>query len=210
MHPKNFIREDSLSKKNRYLVDDRFDFLNASFYPDTPKIGFEIERSSINDLFPLKERNADVAVAADKCEAVTIADQVILLPVQLNDLKDEVESSKEILDLDDNWDYEGAKKIDESVYLSSIKFLISYSSYIYNNSRIIIDTPEINPCSDGSIDLSWRSTKLRLLINFKLSTDQVKANFYGDLYDPEKSRQGYIDLTQFDTSFAEWMKQLEK
>src|SRR5690606_12440504 len=146
-------------------------------------------------------------VTLDKSASINIGDRTFSLPIRLKEIREEIESSMEIPKLEDNWDQEGAKKVEDSVYLSSIDFLVNYSTYIYNNSRIIIDAPEINPCADGSIDLSWRSAKLRLLINFKPSADGIKANFYGDLYDPAKSMQGYIDLTQFQNSFAEWMKQ---
>src|SRR3546814_6608628 len=89
----------------------------ASQKQKVPKRG-----GSIKDLASLKDLGAKVT--PNKSESINIGDRTFSLQSQLKDIREEIESSMEKLTLTDNWDQEGAKKIEDSVYLSSIDFKI--------------------------------------------------------------------------------------
>jgi len=120
----------------------------------------------------------------------------------------EIKDSTQILELEENWDDEGAKKVQESIFIEAVKFLLNYSNFIYKNFDIIISTPEINPCIDGSIDLSFRNQNARLLINIQEENEKLNAVFYGDLYDNKIPIKGNVPTKGVFEHLAHWMKNL--
>jgi len=126
------------------------------------------------------------------------------------DLVEEINDSKKILLLEDNWDYLGASSISQDLYMETIRFLLMYSMYIYENyQKTVIQSPEINPCSNGTIDLSWRTQKARMLINVKKKGDVFLASFYGYYTENRLPQEGFIDMNKVDQSRALWMKELK-
>lgn len=131
-------------------------------------------------------------------------------PLALKDISEELEYSKYILDLNEsNWDEEGAIGITSELYLEVIKFVTSYSKYILSLG-VVIDKPEVNPLINGSIDISWRAPKARLLVNFRVIDGKIIAKFYGDLYQNMTDKSGFINTESLDLALIEWMKQLKK
>lgn len=120
----------------------------------------------------------------------------------------EIKDAIQILELEENWDDEGAKKIQEPVFIEAVSFLLNYSDFIYKNFGVIISTPEINPCIDGSIDLSFRSQNARLLINIQKENERSNAIFYGDLYDNKIPIKGNVPTEGVFEHLAHWMKHL--
>lgn len=137
-----------------------------------------------------------------------IGDENISLPFQLNEIAEEIESSEFILDLKDDWDNQGGLPVKREVYFASIKFLIQYSRFLFEKG-VVIDAPEIDPCTDGSVDLSWRTANARLLINFRKTDKGLLAYFYGDLYQNEAPTKGNVPVEMFSESLAVWMKNLK-
>jgi len=133
----------------------------------------------------------------------------VILPEQLRHIYDEIIDSFYILELEQNWDDQGALPIPIEVFRSSIQLLVDYSLAALKVHNTIIDTPEINPGPDGSIDLSWRTNQARLLINVKLVKGETKIRFYRDHYNNEKSNRGDLYLDIIDESFLIWMKFLK-
>ncbi|MFN3489450.1 MAG: hypothetical protein ACK4YV_09965 [Emticicia sp.] len=116
-----------------------------------------------------------------------------------------ISESKTLLSLGDNWDEEGALAIPEDIWKRAIKFLKNYSEYILQDKFISIQAPQINPCRDGSIDLSWRTPKARMLINFKNDKSDL-AHYYGDYYNNINSIKGYVKTDEIQEFLATWMK----
>lgn len=189
---KNYLSTGSVSAG--YLADK---FTNKShndclYYRSAEPIGFKIK----GDVKPKL--------------AFSVANLKFEFPETLRHIVDELEYSKYILDLNNkDWDDEGAKPIENELYLKVVKFLGDYSIHLFKNS-CIIDFPEINPLVDGSIDLSWRSKQARLLINFKTVADGIIVKYYGDLYKAMSDISGSINIERLDFPLIEWMKQLRK
>ena len=119
-----------------------------------------------------------------------------------------IEEALYIKSLPDNWDEEGAQKISEEIFTSTAAFLRYCSNYLYIGAGIILPAPEINPCKDGSIDLSWRTGTARLLINIRMQEGALYAFFYGDRYNNKMPIKGNFPLSEFSESLAAWMKYL--
>ncbi|MBV9576521.1 MAG: hypothetical protein JO149_07845, partial [Gammaproteobacteria bacterium] len=138
---------------------------------------------------------------------ININGNAISLPAQFIQIATEIERSKYILNLKENWDEDGASKISEAVWLRSISFLLKYSLFIYKNFGPVIVQPEINPCRNGSIDLSWKTSKARLLVNIT-EEENNKAFYYGDLYNEENPIKGFVSIDEVGEHLATWMKNL--
>jgi len=132
------------------------------------------------------------------------------VPVELNSIIQEIEDSKFIPTLKSDWDNENALPIDEKLYFDVIDFLLEYSTLLFSLHQISIHPPEINPCRDGSIDLSWRTPTVRLIINFKTLNNNTSATFYRDYYNNKNSNKGELILGTIDESFFVWMKLLKQ
>lgn len=152
--------------------------------------------------------------AVDKFIIVEICGQELKLARQLKSIADEIDYSKSLFDLADNWDEQGAKKLEENVYINAVKFLVNYSNYIFTKFQTIIQSPEMGLCPDGSIDISWVTESCRLLVNIKERDGNIYGLFYG--YTSVKKddkiykypKEGAIDLTNIDPLLSQWMLNL--
>lgn len=97
---------------------------------------------------------------------------------QFQDLKAEIEKSKYIIELPDDWDDEGSLKYEEEIYINSIEFLIKSAQEIKDEFDIIIDTPKILHGPEGSIDVLWKNADYKLLLNIPPDENNI-ATFYG-------------------------------
>lgn len=116
-----------------------------------------------------------------------------------------IEQSKHILMLREGWDEEDALPVDKVIWENATSFLKAYVRYFDRKYLTALELPEINPVRDGSIDLEWRTSKGRLLINFNHRNLQ-KASFYGDRYADEDRIKGEISIKGVTAHFALWMK----
>lgn len=94
-----------------------------------------------------------------------------------------IQEEKElILNFPENWDDEGAEGVLPILLEQSIEWLKSYTLAIYENFGIILRIPNIHPCRDNSIDISWLTDKFkigRMLVNLKLIDSQLMFSYYG-------------------------------
>lgn len=141
---------------------------------------------------------------------IDVLGKIYNVPDALFDLVDEINDSKYILDLENNWDEMGAAPINKELYNSAIAFLLLYMTYIYDNhGKIVISTPEINPCSNGTIDFSWKTLKARMLINVSRKSKEYRATFYYYLYNNKHPKEGLIDMLNVEKETAAWMVNLK-
>lgn len=125
-------------------------------------------------------------------------------PFELVHILNEIEDSSNIIDLDKNWDDEGALQISYETWEKASLFISNYSKWIYNNQNIIISEPDIAAVSDGSIDLTWSSEQARLLVNIKAI--EITASYYGDYFTENNNIKGNIPINEINEFFAYWLK----
>jgi len=124
---------------------------------------------------------------------------------ELNHIEKVIEDSKYILNLEDDWDSEGAQQIPEIIFNRAIDFIRKYSKNIFED-EIIISAPIISPLRDGSIDLLWQSSNSRLLLNIK-NTSELTGFFYGalDIHNTKNEVYGNIETDIILPSFKGWL-----
>jgi hypothetical protein len=118
-----------------------------------------------------------------------------------------IEKSTSILKLSACWDGEDAKSIEKGIYFETITYLINLTEHIYKNYNIIISSPEINPCRDGSLDLEWRTSENVLLINLKNDMD-LDIHYYGENKITNNSIKGISKDNSLNEDLCFWMKKL--
>ena len=118
-----------------------------------------------------------------------------------NELFIEIEKSKYILDLEDDYDDEGAESYSKEIWEKSTQFLISNAKNIYKQESKIIDVPSIFHGPDGSIDILWQKEDYRLLIN--IDKNEI-VSFYGDYYREAKKIKGEEKLDQVKSNFLQF------
>ncbi len=101
------------------------------------------------------------------------------LPIEFQDLAEQIKESTSILDFPDNWDDEGSISYKTETLIRAIDFIIKYAIWIWDEKKVIIDTPSILPSTNGSIDLFWKNNESILLINIPTYSGSI-AKFYGD------------------------------
>ena len=83
------------------------------------------------------------------------------------------EASSRLLSLNENWDYDGALKINQECIKNAEKFLIDNLKFF---DPLV---PAIAPYTDGSVDIIFQDSSIRLLIT--ISLDEIYTQ-YVDLY----------------------------
>ncbi len=113
----------------------------------------------------------------------------------MNPILQEIQESFRILTYEESWDDEGASSFEDATFIRAMSFIYSLLNYTSSN----IETPEINPCIDGSIDFSWRTEdKSVLLVNVR----RFDMSYYGCTADKaseiNETVVGPIDFSLFD------------
>jgi hypothetical protein len=140
---------------------------------------------------------------------IRVDDELICrLPVQLYEIKKSIDEAYFMLNLEEDWDDEGGMPVDKFTFVRAIKFLINYSTFLMENYRIFLTPPQLHPGPKGSVDISWRTQKYRMLIN--IPSDPAKqAGYYGDDKNDGDSIKGKIPVEGVKESLASWLKNLK-
>lgn len=92
-----------------------------------------------------------------------------------------IESSRWILDLEDDWDEQGSPAYAKSTWQRACGFLIQQAKLARQLLGRELPPPKIQPGPEASIDIHWKMDQFELLVN--ISSDPSKpATFYGDDY----------------------------
>lgn len=126
----------------------------------------------------------------------------------LHHIYEAINESKHLLELEDDWDEEGALATNEIIYKRSIDILVTYSNYVYEEHGFAIEAPEINLVKDGSIDLEWRSKDYILLINVR-NTKERNIHYYGEEFSKKTIIKGFIDYNEINKDLGFWMQKLK-
>lgn len=93
----------------------------------------------------------------------------------------EIENSRWILDLPDDWDDQGSPKYSFNTWKRATDFLLLQSYFAKNMMGRDLPAPKILPGPAGSLDLHWKMPSFELLVNIP-SEIKKAGTFYGDNY----------------------------
>lgn len=120
-------------------------------------------------------------------------------------IEEAIQQSKKVLLLERGWDEEDALPIPLNTWQFCTHLLRGLADHISHNYATRINTPEINPCIDGSLDLSWKLDRARLLINVRPG-NPATASYYGDYYNDDCQIKGSFEVGTFEEVLADWMQ----
>lgn len=145
-----------------------------------------------NNINKLKQLSDLVHQFRVKVIEISLDDKIIAeVSNDLYDLAEEINSSKYMLEYDNDWDEEGSIGYSKETWIKAIQMIIQYFEFA-KNIGMILKTPKIYHGPNGSIDFLWQTKITRLLVNIPpIQGGQI--TFYGD--DKEGQHfQGIITL----------------
>lgn len=115
-------------------------------------------------------------------------------------LYEEIDKSKYILKLEDNFDDNGSPSYNYETWVRATNFTEKFMKFlIIDNSKKDIEIPHIYHGPEGTIDILLKNENLRLLINIPINQEQP-ATFYGDDFKLRKLK-GSFDTNDSDFSY---------
>ena len=131
---------------------------------------------------------------ANRAERISSADsklrvkvngtEVVQLEHQFVELFREINESKYIMDIPDDYDGSGSRSYKFEVWKSACKFVVDYYTFLYERTGRIPPVPKIYHGPDGSIDIHWDYDQFKLLINIEEASSV--ATFYGSYADGQE------------------------
>ena len=130
--------------------------------------------------------------------------QTATLPEPLRPLAEEIVHSRRILDWPDDFDDEGSPGYDEAVWLRAVEFVVANAVRLWEDRRVVLPPPSIDPGPYGSIDLHWRPPRRELLLNIPVEA-QESVEFFG--HDGAFGRQvkGSLALADDNCWLMQWL-----
>ena len=117
-------------------------------------------------------------------------------------LEEEIQRSQKILDLEEDWDGDGACAYATETWQKAVFFLRNLIGGLPEHALEIEASeeliPEILPGPHGSIDLEWEADRFDLLIN--IPKDGELASYYGDDYG-ENRIKGNLNISAPNPAF---------
>lgn len=158
----------------------------------------------------IKQTFEDFIIYSTKNLTLEIEDLSVKLPNSFEHIASEIERSRYLMSLEEDWDGEGGTSFDYQTWKRAVSFILDYALYLFNNHQnFIIDPPQINPGPETSIDLLWRNDKYRLLVNIP-SNIEDPILYYGDNNLGENSIKGNLKSGPVQEFFALWLKNMTK
>ena len=108
---------------------------------------------------------------------INIRHHEFILPYNLGQISDAILESEYLLDLEEDWDDEGADSTNFETYKNAIDFVISSSKFL-NTYSSKVEKPFIDITRDGSISVQWDTPKATFFIIFKKNNKEY-AYYYG-------------------------------
>ncbi|MGI9105097.1 MAG: hypothetical protein ACR2G4_02485 [Pyrinomonadaceae bacterium] len=118
-------------------------------------------------------------------------------------IKQVIESSRSILNLQNDWDEEGSSGYTVETWGRATRFIRRVALAFKNDMGKWVDAPKITPGPDGSIDVRWKAEKRSLLINFP-ADDTKPADFFGSDKGSD-TVQGTLDLSSQNQWLLIWL-----
>jgi hypothetical protein len=112
--------------------------------------------------------------------------------------------ARELLSLSDDWDGEGALKIQQQTVDRALMILRGALEAVDFGSLPQLLKPDITPLSNGSVDVYWKSDTFTLLINVPAG-DSDTAEFYGSNLGTGYDLRGRIHMDGPNLRFLDWL-----
>ena len=121
-----------------------------------------------------------------------------------SELKKAIETSKQLLEYEDDWDGEGALGYSKPTLDKAEKFLTDNALSFWKDNAVWVITPDFCPGPNGSIDLLWKLKDRELLINIPVDENNL-AGYYGDNSQNGSIIKGKLNLAEKNQWILMWL-----
>ncbi len=193
------------TKSKKEWATDAWKYFNTSsiYKSDTSKFSKNIPKSRFNTCFDphlkIIERIQNVQIQ--------ISDNHFSLPISLNHIAKSIINSQAIMLLENDWDDDGADATNLNTYLKAVSFVVSYSKFIFESLKVVIDYPDIDILRDGSVSVFWETHKATFLIIFKKNDNRYSYFFGNNKVDGIPFKYAIDNQGKIDEITAKWMSQ---
>lgn len=177
----------SVIQKNNYLKEQK-----SISFPNL-KVHFHREASNfVCDFHNFGLFNEALAgVTPERFIEIKLLDKTFRLPCSFEGLKDEIESSKYIIELEEGWgDEEEGEAYDVKMWERTVKSLINMYTTSFNLFNVMPDFPQIYHGPNSSIDILWERYDYQILANFPKEEDK-QISYYGEIFDKESFKGAF-------------------
>ena len=124
--------------------------------------------------------------------------------IEFKELNNEIaKAMKHILGLKDNWDDNSCPSFNQEQWKRAIDYLKKLSKKFFSEYKLIIQTPNILPVADSSIDITWSSQSMDFTINFPNDLKELPC-FYGKDTDGNEI-EGIISTDNLNSVILLWL-----
>lgn len=147
------------NKKDKKTKLDSFNIFEVKYSDIEPHISFEVKKKTLQYKY-------------DEC--------FLEINTELSYLEKSFIDSEYIIQLEDNWDDEGASKYDLQTWYKSLNFVNNYANTLFLDFNKKIIPPKIYHGPSGSIDILFETENYTLLINI------LKKGIYAEYFGKDK------------------------
>nr|WP_199000929.1 hypothetical protein [Flavobacterium sp. ASV13] len=168
----------------------------------------ELYGSNVSELTRAIERIHNLSKASDHLQhSLFRTENFAMLPygvasslIYKGDIEDvlidkEIEKSRYIYGLEDDWDENNSPGYTYDNWLMAVRFVLSFKEWIRENLSKRIQAPKIYHGPQGSIDILWEETEVKIYYNIDGANN--KGSFYSHYGETQKSG-GEFELNEFD------------
>ena len=135
----------------------------------------------------------------------TLVGWLPLRPSHLSRVHQELAEASEMTKWPDDWDGEGAKRIDEDTFFAARNLAEAIGTRLDRSPRFTEGDLQISPGADGSVSLHWFTSSRELLI--VVHEGGVLGEFYGDDRAGDETVKGTAKLAPPPDWIACWLAQ---
>jgi len=167
---------------------------------------FEDEKSQswLKDKIPQEIKNFEVDTYKEYCKTEGSYKQIESSNELPSELKKVIETSKQLLEYEDDWDEEGSLGYSKSTLDKAEKILTDNALTFWKNNAVWVTAPDFCPGPNGSIDLLWKLEDRELLINIPINENNL-AGYYGDNFLNGSVIKGKLNLTEKNEWILMWL-----
>jgi hypothetical protein len=150
----------------------------------------------------------ELASVREEAQKIDLGNVVVVhgisIPKQLRTVATAVLESRKLLELDDDWDDDGAAGFTEATWHRAACFLVRNAVTLACKHGPSVGDVEILPGSNGGLDIDWRLGDRELLIVVP-SDPKSEARFYGDNGREGRQIKGTLDTSDVPAWLLMWM-----
>lgn len=147
-----------------------------------------------------KESKGQVRISAP---STAIQYEHLKIPPELTHFVASAKESEYILNLEDNWDDEGAPAYSREVWRRAVQFLFASATDLLRGSGGTVPAPVISHGPNGGIDIHWGDKPILLLIHLPAEPAEM-ATFYGRKQNGSEIK-GTFPQTDSQPSILSWL-----